>query len=47
MNEFFDELHVKLDVFSTLMLSWIFGKLDGTLIVTPMGGWMLLLESKP
>ena len=28
------------------MLKWIFGELDGTLIVTPKGGRMLLLESK-
>jgi hypothetical protein len=28
------------------MLNWIFGELDDTLIVTPKGGGMLLLESK-
>ena len=28
-----------------LMLNWIFGKLDGTLVVTLEGGQMLLLES--
>jgi hypothetical protein len=33
-------------VFVTLMLNWVFGKLDGTLIVTPKAGQMLVLESK-
>jgi hypothetical protein len=33
-------------VFAALMLNWVFGKLDGTLIVTPKSGWMLVLESK-
>jgi hypothetical protein len=28
------------------MLNWVFGKLDGTLIVAPKAGQMLLLESK-
>jgi hypothetical protein len=46
MNELSDEVHVKLDVFFELMLNWIFGELDGTLIFSPEGGWMLLLESK-
>jgi hypothetical protein len=46
MNEIYDEVHVYLDVFSTLMLNWVFGKLDGTLIVTPKAGRMLVLESK-
>jgi hypothetical protein len=46
MNELSDEVHVYLDVFATLMLNWVFGELDGTLIVTPKAGRMLLLESK-
>jgi hypothetical protein len=46
MNEIFDEVHVYLDVFVALMLNWIFGEFDVTLIIAPMGGWMLLLESK-
>jgi hypothetical protein len=29
-----------------LMLNWVFGKLDGTLIVAPKVGRMMLLESK-
>jgi hypothetical protein len=33
-------------VFAALMLNWIFGELDGTLIVAPEGGRMLLLKSK-
>jgi hypothetical protein len=33
-------------LFDALMLNWIFGKLYGILIVTPEGGWMLLLEAK-
>jgi hypothetical protein len=46
MNEIFDELHVYLNVFFALILKWIFGELDGTLIVTLKVGQMLLLESK-
>ena len=46
MNEIFDEVHVYLDVFSMLMLNWVFGDLDGTLIVAPKAGQMLLLEFK-
>jgi hypothetical protein len=46
MNDIFDEVHVHLDVYVVLMLNYIFGELDGTLIVTQEGGWMLLLESK-
>jgi hypothetical protein len=46
MNELSNEVHVYLDVFSTLMLNWIFGELYGTLIVTPKASWMLVLESK-
>jgi hypothetical protein len=46
MNDFSDEVHVYLDVFAMLMLNWVFGKLDGTLIVTPMSVQMLVLESK-
>jgi hypothetical protein len=46
MNEIFDEVHVYLDVFVVLMLNWTFGEIVGTLIVTPEGGRMLLLESK-
>jgi hypothetical protein len=33
-------------VFVALMFNWVFGDLDGTLIVTPKAGRMLLLESK-
>jgi hypothetical protein len=33
-------------VFVAVMLNWIFGDLDGTLIVAPEGGWMILLEFK-
>ena len=46
MNELSDEVHVYLDVFAMLMLNWVFRELDGTLIVTPKDGRMLLLESK-
>jgi hypothetical protein len=46
MNKLSDEVHVLLNVFSTLMLNWVFGELDGTLIVTPKAGRMLVLESK-
>jgi hypothetical protein len=46
MNEISDEVNVYLDVFATLMLNWVFGKIDGTLIVTPKAGRMLLLESQ-
>jgi hypothetical protein len=46
MNYIFYEVHVYLDVFATLMLNWVFGELDGTLIVTPKAGWMLVLEYK-
>jgi hypothetical protein len=46
MNELSDEVHVYLDVFYTLMLKWVFGELDGNLIVAPKAGQMLLLESK-
>jgi hypothetical protein len=35
MNEMFNEVHVYLDVFVALMLNWVFGELDGTLIVAP------------
>jgi hypothetical protein len=46
MNELSDEVHVYLDVLAMLMLNWVFGELDGTLIVAPKAGRMLLLESK-
>jgi hypothetical protein len=46
MNEIFDDVHVLLDVFVALILNWIFGEIDGTLIFTPKGGQMLLLEAK-
>jgi hypothetical protein len=46
MNELYDEVHVYLDVLVALMLNWLFGKLDGTLIFTPKAGRILLLESK-
>ena len=46
MNELSDEVHVYLDVFSTLMLNWVFDELDGTLIFTPKAVRMLVLESK-
>jgi hypothetical protein len=46
MNELSDEVHVSLDVCAMLMLNWVFFELDGTLIVTPKAGWMLVLESK-
>jgi hypothetical protein len=46
MNDILDEVHVHLDVYVVLMLKSIFGELDGTLIVTQEGGWMLLLEFK-
>jgi hypothetical protein len=35
-----------IDVFFSLILNWVFGKLDGTLIVTPKVGRIMLLESK-
>jgi hypothetical protein len=46
MNEISDEVHVYLDVFSTLMLNWVFGELDGNMIVAPKAGHMMLLEYK-
>jgi hypothetical protein len=46
MNELSDEVHVYLDGIFALILNWVFGELDGTLIVAPKDGWMLLLESK-
>ena len=46
MNEISDEVHLYLDVSVALMLNWVFGELDGTLIITPKVGWMLVLESK-
>jgi hypothetical protein len=46
MNELYDEVHVYLNVFVVPMLNWVFGELDGTLIVAPKVGWMLLLKSK-
>jgi hypothetical protein len=46
MNKLSDEVHVYLDVLAALMLNWVFGELDGTLIVAPKAGRMLLLESK-
>jgi hypothetical protein len=33
MNDISNEVHVYLDVFVALMLNWIFGELDDTLIV--------------
>jgi hypothetical protein len=33
-------------MFVALMLSWVFGELDGTLIVAPEAGRMLLPKSK-
>jgi len=35
MNEMSNEVHVYLDVFVALMLNWVFGELDETLIVAP------------
>jgi hypothetical protein len=46
MNELPDEVHVYLDVLDALMLNWVFGELDGTLIVARKDDRMLLLESK-
>jgi hypothetical protein len=46
MNEISDEVHVYLNVFVALLLKWIFGDFDGTLIVTLEGCQMLLMESK-
>jgi hypothetical protein len=45
-NEISDEVHVYLNVVFALMLNWVFRNLDGTLIVPPKAGRMLLLESK-
>jgi hypothetical protein len=36
----------ELDVIAMLMLNWVLGELDGTMIVAPKDGRMLLLESK-
>jgi hypothetical protein len=44
MNELYDEVHVSLDVFVLLMLNWVFGDLDGNMIVTPKASQMFLLE---
>jgi hypothetical protein len=46
MNELYDEVHVYLNVLVALMLNWVFGEIDGTLIVAPKAGRMLFLESK-
>jgi hypothetical protein len=46
MNEIYDEVHVQLDVFVSLMLNWAFGELDGTHIIAPKATHMLLLEFK-
>jgi hypothetical protein len=46
MNYIYDEVHVYLDVFVALMLNWVFGEIDGTLIFAPKVGRALLLESK-
>jgi hypothetical protein len=46
LNELPNELHVYVNVFVALMLNLIFSKLDGSFIVTPKDGWMILLESK-
>jgi hypothetical protein len=46
MNEIYNEVQVYLDLFGAMMLNWVFGKLDGTLIFTLKAGWMLLLEYK-
>jgi hypothetical protein len=46
MNELSDEVNVYLDVLIALMLNWVFGEIDGTLIVAPNDGRMLLLEYK-
>jgi len=35
MNEISNEVNVYLNVFVVLMLNWIFGDLDGILIITP------------
>jgi hypothetical protein len=39
INEIYDKVHVYLNVFYVSMLNRIFGELDGTLIITPEGGW--------
>ena len=46
MNENSDEVHVYLDVLVEMMFNWVFGDLDGTLIIAPKDGRMLFLESK-
>jgi hypothetical protein len=46
-NNIFDEVHVQLDVFVVLILRWIFGDIDGTMIVAPKDGQMLLLQCIP
>jgi hypothetical protein len=46
MNALSDEVHVYLDVLSLMMLNWVFGEIDGTLIVMPKVAQMLLLKSK-
>jgi hypothetical protein len=38
MNDISDEVHLYLDLFVVLMLKWVFGNLDGTLIVAPKDG---------
>ena len=44
MNEISNEVHVYLDMFVVLMLNWIFGDIDDTLIVVPEGVQMMELE---
>jgi hypothetical protein len=46
MNYLSDEVYVYFNVLVALMLKWIFVELDGTLIVAPEGGRILLLEYK-
>jgi hypothetical protein len=40
MNEISDEVHVYFDVLVALMLNWVFGELDGTMIVAPKASQM-------
>ena len=46
MNELSHEVHVYLDVLVSLLLKWVFGEIDGNLIVARKASQMLLLESK-
>lgn len=46
MDQSSDEVHVDLHMFGSLLLYWIFAKLQCTLIITPENSWLIKLYSK-